>query len=182
MIVVEGPDGAGKTTLIKSLQEELQIPVAPRVVTKGTEAMVNLKDWVNNNLDEGFQPTIFDRYRLISEPIYGPILRNRQEPGFDRLEWLAPRLRRFYDLSPIIIYCLPPLEVVKANLIGDDDNKEVVGRIDGIYSAYVAKAAIDLTYSPGITKVWDYQTTPKINNLPFWFNQIRAELETRAAA
>lgn len=179
MIVVEGPDGAGKTTLIQTLSHNLGIDVAPRVVTKDTEAMVDLREWVDENLKLGFQATIFDRYRLISETIYGPILRQKSQPGFDQMSWLGPRISHFYHHKPIIIYCLPPLATVLGNIKDDEDNKAVVNSIESIYSAYVARAALDLAFAPGTIRVWDYTTTPTINGLPFWFNQVAAELKER---
>lgn len=172
MIVVEGPDGAGKTSLIKLLNQVYDIPIAPRVVSKDTEAMVDLQKWVDDDLDKGFQRVIYDRYRLISEPIYGPILRNKSEAGFDKLSWLAPRLKRFYDLKPTIIYCLPPLETVLSNIDGDTDNIAVALRIRSIYSAYVAKAAADYSFAQTTIHVWDYVNSPTIKGYPIWANTL----------
>lgn len=179
MLVVEGPDGGGKTTLIKLLSEELGLPVAPRVVSQGTEAMVDLKDWVDNNLEEGFQPVIFDRYRLISEPIYGPILRDQAQPGFDDITWLGPRIKRFYDLDPIIIYCLPSYDLVEDNVISDPNNAAVKFDIAAIYSAYVAKAAMDLAIAPGTVKVWDYHRSPTIKGKPSWLHSVGEQIKAR---
>lgn len=179
MIVFEGPDGAGKTTLIEAFQEAFDTPVAPRVVSKDAEAMVDLQDWVDDNLSQGFQYRIFDRHRLISETIYGPILRGTQQPGFNQLSWMGPRLYRFYELKPVIIYCLPPLEVVKANILNDPDNKVVEEKIEAIYSAYVARAALDHVFSPGIVKIWDYTRSPKINNEPAWFHSLHTSIKER---
>ncbi|MCA1807247.1 MAG: ATP-binding protein [Actinobacteria bacterium] len=53
MIVVEGPDGAGKTTLIRDLSALLNIPVAPRVVSQETKAMVDLRQWTEDNVSRG---------------------------------------------------------------------------------------------------------------------------------
>lgn len=156
MIIVEGPDGAGKTTLIKQLQERYNLPVAPRVVNKDTEAMVDLKTWVEDNVTEGFQDMIFDRHRLISEPIYGPIIRGAVEPGFEDLTWMLVQMSRFYACKPVIIYCLPPLEVIKENLEHDIDNQVVWGSIDLIYAAYVARAAIDNMGNYSTVTLWDY--------------------------
>jgi len=177
MIIVEGPDGAGKTTLIKSIVEATGFPIAPRVVAQDTTAMVDLQSWVDDNLEQGFQKVIFDRHRLISETIYGPILRHEQEPGFNEMKWLAPRMKRFYELKPIIIYCLPPLQTVLDNIIDDPDNRAVLPRIHAIYSAYVSRASLDETFSPGITKVWDYTQSLAINNEPAWLKSLALEIK-----
>lgn len=179
MIVVEGPDGAGKTTLISRLALELNLPIAPRVVSKDAEAMVDLQKWVDENLEEGFQPRIFDRHRLISETIYGPILRYDQEPGFNEMAWLAPRMRRFYELEPIIIYCLPPFQTIWDNITDDPDNTAVLNKIRPIHSAYVSRAALDSVFAPGIIKVWDYTNSPTIRGLPTWLSEIKHTINQR---
>lgn len=145
MIVVEGPDGAGKTTLIETISRDLDIPVAPRVVSKDAEAMVDLKLWVEENVRQGFQRRIYDRHRLISEPIYGPALREKPEPGFDDPDWFHLHLQHFYDNEPMVIYCLPPFSEVWRNVTSDNDNRVVQARhiIRGIYGAYWNKAHTD---------------------------------------
>lgn len=164
MIIVEGPDGAGKTTLIKQLIEATGLPVAPRVVSKDAEAMVDLKRWTEENIKGGFQPLIFDRHRLISEPIYGPVLREKPEPGFDDVEWFHAMLAGLYlDVCPIIVYCLPPWPVVWANIMKSEDNRVFHGNPQGfrqIYQAYFNKAMTDqVLYSSSFT--YDY-TEPQI--------------------
>ena len=158
MVIVEGPDGAGKTTLIEQLKERYGLEVAPRVVTKGAEAMTDLKVWVEQNLAEGFQYRIFDRHRLISEYIYGPLLRKEQQPGFTDLTWSWMQLDKLYrDVQPFIIYCLPPLEVVAENVRrSGDENKVVLDHIEAMYAAYVHRASLDLIHNSGRIVIWDY--------------------------
>lgn len=159
MVIVEGPDGAGKSTLIADLMERFKISTAPRVVSKDAEAMVDLKVWVEQNIAEGFQYKIFDRHRLISEYIYGPLLRKEQQPGFTDLAWSTVMLHRLYTtVEPIVIYCLPPLEVVRANVLRDPENKVVAEHIDAMYAAYVHRIALDTVYRPFHTVVYDYTT------------------------
>lgn len=180
MIVVEGPDGAGKTTLIEALMERFDLPVAPRVVSKDAEAMVDLKVWVDKNLLQGFHGTIYDRHRLISETIYGPILRSTPSPGFDDVLWLEPRINEFYRLKPITIYCLPNLDTVRRNIDGDQDNKTIAPYIDQIYSAYVARAAIDLALAPGRVFIWNYKSShTNKDHEPWFFHSIEKELKAR---
>lgn len=143
MIVVEGPDGAGKTTLINYLLENTgNLEVAPRVVSKDAEALVDLRQWVHTNLRVGKQRMIFDRHRLISEPIYGPILRKKLEPGFSDANWFAPALEKFYSIDPLVIYCLPPLKTVWSNVQDDEDNKVVAQQhvLQQVWGAYFNKA------------------------------------------
>lgn len=143
MIVVEGPDGGGKTTLIKVLEDYFEFPIAPRVVSQDAEALVDLKAWTEANVAGGWSATIYDRHRLISEPIYGPILRNNSEPGFNDFMWLYNMNNMFRRCNPIVIYCLPPEAAVRSNVENDPDNKVIAPKIKRIYRAYVAKAATD---------------------------------------
>ncbi|MEG2887217.1 MAG: hypothetical protein RR853_08840 [Aurantimicrobium sp.] len=158
MIIVEGPDGGGKSTLIKSIQELTGFKVAGRVVSKETKALFDLKVWVEDNLDLGPHDAIYDRYRLISEFIYGPILRIAQQPGFTDPDWVLHSMSKLYQNDPLIIYCLPPLEVVQWNLQGDEDNTKVVDHIEQIYTAYLQRASLDLIMRPTRT-LHDYTDT-----------------------
>ena len=161
IIIVEGPDGAGKTTLIRELSARYNIPIAPRVVSKEAEGLGgNGKAWVEENLAQGFQYTLFDRHRLISEFIYGPVLRTEQEPGFTDMWWVYKSLQRFYSLGPLVIYCLPPLELVRANVLHDDDNSAVAKFIEPIYSSYLHRFAMD-TFAGFNPLVWDYNSDGK---------------------
>lgn len=144
MIIVEGPDGAGKTTLIETIRKSYpDLQIAPRVVSKDAEAMVDLQSWVNINLANGFQYELFDRHRLISEFVYGPLLRKKQSAGFTSLSWVANSLARFYALRPVVIYCLPPLEVIENNLRGDESNRVVWEHVEGMYTSYLHRASLD---------------------------------------
>ena len=174
MIVVEGPDGAGKTTLIKEIQEVTGLEVAPRVVSKDAEAMVDLVKWTEDNVARGFQNLIFDRHRLISEPIYGPILREAPQPGFDDLHWFTHQLFAFYLLRPVVIYCLPPFERVWDNVRNDPTNRVVQDKatIRQIYGAYFNKAVTDHVLERMNIWVYDY-TDQTMDIRPLLFHHIK---------
>lgn len=111
MIVLEGPDNSGKSTLAKVLSEEFGLPVyhagGPPASVKEMNKRV---DFILNNHSK----FIFDRIPLISEPVYC-ILRGGNNM-FAESEELYSALR---EIKPIIIYCRPPLSVLMA-----EDNRE----------------------------------------------------------
>lgn len=162
LIIVEGPDGAGKTTMVRMLMEELDWPVAPRVVSHEAQAMVDLVEWTEENVRKPLEPMLYDRHRLISEPIYGPILRNKMEPGFDDVRWLGRMHYLFRDKDPLVIFCLPPLQTVLNNIEGDPNNLAVVNTIRVIYYLYLNAAA---SWPTDELLVWDYTKPEKLSTL-----------------
>lgn len=112
MIVVEGMDNTGKTTLVSQLREKYLFPVL--VSSRYYETENRTEKWVRwiykmmeLSRDEHI---IFDRFPLISEHVYGPILRGKnvlaEHPAWPDL------LGKFGGLEPLIIYCRPPMEHV----------------------------------------------------------------------
>ena len=154
MIIVEGPDGGGKTSLARHLAQHLAMSIAPRVVSKETEAMTDLRVWTDENLRRGFQRMIFDRHRLISDPIYRAVF-GKHNARLYNPAWLTSALDQFYGIDPIIIFCMPPLEVVALNLADDPDNKVVVNDIEKIYYSYVAAWA-QLKSGPELSSMFWY--------------------------
>lgn len=121
MIIIEGPDGSGKTTLINRLSKDLDIPIMPRVVGTDTKPLdVDIKQWVEDNTD-GFKPVLYDRHRMISEGIYGPLF-GRVSKEFEDEEWLQKMMDRFVKSDPILIFCSAPYVVAWDNIVDDEDN------------------------------------------------------------
>lgn len=182
MIILEGPDGAGKTTLLNELREELDLPVSKRVVSKDAEAMFDLRQWVDENLSQGWMPVLFDRHRLISEFIYGPILRGRPEDGFDDRKWLGDALRRFNDIRPTVIYCLPPLSVVWENVMTDDDNKifhHNPRALEQVYWSYFNKALGEKAARQDRIWIYDYTESDAKLKCRRIINRLILMVETR---
>lgn len=170
MLVIEGPDGAGKTTLIRRLSADLKISIAPRVVGSDTKPLVDLAQWVEDNTAKGFQRTLFDRHRLISESIYGPATRAKQDPKFSDLGWLQEQMNLFYSCRPLIVYCMPPIEFVRENVIksGSDNPEAVVNRTSAIYAGYASRWALDSTRERLAVKLYNYRTT-RYEEVLGWF-------------
>lgn len=162
MFIVEGPDGAGKTTLIRRLQERLgfDLMVRPCSSERGIN-MRTLKMWVDQDLSLPLHSGgFYDRYPLISEPIYGPILRGRMADGFNDVKWMSERLRILRLREPIIVFCLPPKQRVMDNVLDthaetDTDHvRAVIRHTEALYEAYTFRAAQESLISD--VWVWDY--------------------------
>lgn len=129
MIILEGPDGSGKTSLAAKLQTDLGLYLIPKVVSSSAQAIGDVNGWVKKSLDRGFGPYLYDRHALISEPIYGPAWKGQIREGFQQFEWLATAYAELDHIAPVVICCLPPVEEVLRNIRKDPDNAALYGRV-----------------------------------------------------
>lgn len=160
MIIVEGPDGAGKTNLTKRLLTTFDdLELQPKAVSSAARSLVPIDDYIEAELDKGFGMRLYDRFALVSAPQYLTLpnrtFRGRMTDG----PWLASQYNRFWKLDPVIFFCLPPLEEVWKNVQKEDtDNSVVANRetIENIYYAYLAFISQNFGRFPGSWMVWDY--------------------------
>lgn len=137
MIILEGPDGCGKTTLLSVLTDVLRLEAAPRASIPGIGVPKDrdLVKWVNEDMGTWHKRPceVHDRYPLISEPIYGSYVRGRPSLRLDG--WYRGQLdvmRR----SALVIFCLPPYEIALKNAQHDRQMDGVLERYDAIYAGY----------------------------------------------
>jgi hypothetical protein len=118
MIVVEGADGSGKTTLAEWICEETgrEYRRPSQEVLSSTEGPTPaLLEWWNEQLwleQVQLKDGVYDRCTMISEPIYMPVTRPKplyQPSEHERL------MRRFIEVQPLIIFCNPPWSAIKEN-------------------------------------------------------------------
>lgn len=153
MIVVEGPDGAGKSTLVSRLKEDLALEQIPRAVNSDAQYGAPLDRWVEETQARMAEGVICDRHQLISHLMYGPTMRRTLYGDFQNAQWLANQLERFWGSRPIVIVCLPPLETIKANL-EVDEHKVAQADIDVFYWNYHAWWADN--FYRNFIMIWDY--------------------------
>jgi len=139
VIILEGPDGGGKTTLLKRLCEATGLPAHERASTSKGGPRSDLYDWTVNDLQSWHkQPlAIYDRHPLTSEHIYGPTVRGDVRPGFELANPELAYMRRHLRRNALVIICLPPLSTVRENVASDIEQMDgVVDNIDHIWECY----------------------------------------------
>lgn len=124
LIIIEGLDNSGKSTLAQKLSHQLNIPIQEGSGPPKTEE--EFIDRVNRYL-EIEPPVIFDRHPVISESIYGPIIRNK--------DIVTPSMKvRLFNSKPIIIYCDPQTRGLEDHKIKDGES---IHHINGLYDQFL---------------------------------------------
>lgn len=160
MLIVEGPDGSGKTTLINKLTFDLDIPRAKKFVKSsgegsGTNDLFGgaYKDVVTM-LDR--PAMIYDRHPMISEYIYGPIVRGSLPPDFTTPQ--ARATMRMFQEQVHVIWCLPALEMVYNNVTNEcsDAPEQMSGVCENIEAIYSMYHSMRMWWGGQSTSVYDY--------------------------
>ena len=159
MIIVEGPDGAGKSTLVGKLGKDLGLLVGERATTdrKKLYTVTRQDTYTALGLEiGGNSPSrIWDRL-FFSEMVYAPIVGRTCE--FTEREQTTIK-RIMMAIGVPIIVCYPPLETVLANVEPEerDEMDGVKGNITNIYKAYN-------TVMTGMPNVMHYDYTGQNDN------------------
>lgn len=164
IIIVEGMDGTGKTTLVQQLAHRLEVKPRKFVGSLGPSDDDYRWDLVNRTKLEiaelettfakgGSIKRLYDRFPLISEAIYGPVLRDRNYFG----GLYYPLRSRLLALKTVIIYCRPNREVIQANVHQSPQMSGVSEHFSKLLDAY-DKLFVELTESPvnSYITVFDY--------------------------
>lgn len=169
IIIVEGMDGTGKTTLAQQLAHRLKVKPRKFVGSLGPSddyrlALVNrtISEITELEIDSALEiasarrrsvKRLYDRFPLISEAIYGPTLRGRNCFG---VQYYSVR-RRLLALKTVIIYCRPHRDVIRSNVQQAPQMPGVLEHFDELLDAY-DQLFIELTDSPmnSYITVFDY--------------------------
>ena len=150
-IIVEGPDGAGKTTLVAQLldafhslqQVKLFDSSGPR---DGEHIRCRYEEIQQMAFPSGITP-LFDRY-YPSELVYGPMLRGEVALNEQFVQQLAEEIRD----NGLMIYCRPPLETILER-VGSDQMAGVHDHLVEIVKQYDIVMALN-SGGPFITYDW----------------------------
>lgn len=126
-IIIEGPDGAGKSTLAKSLADRLDMNILKMTANGGQSAQEYLQKLACDGV-------IIDRC-WVSEQIYSDLFGREPRIDNDDAEALTELCER---MGIPIIVLLPPLHVVigRLNERGDEYADVVCPNITEIYKRY----------------------------------------------
>lgn len=106
MVIVEGMDNSGKTTLVNQLR--VKYPFS--VVHSRTYRNSDPDSWMDATLEiieaSRKKDILCDRFPAITESVYGPVLRGRNVLG-EHPRWVN-LLQELAKVRPVIIYCRPP--------------------------------------------------------------------------
>lgn len=139
IVIVEGPDGSGKTSLIRRLRQDSKNYFWIASSSGRPKSLVQLQDalhWIAQSTYLG-TPIVCDRFPLISESVYGPVLRDSclldQMGHRDRVA--ASDLLRQIDR---IVYCRPPISTIRQNITTGalPQLQGVVENLDALVACY----------------------------------------------
>lgn len=140
--LIEGPDGGGKTTLVNSIVEKNRGTQLLRRASTSLGGPIDnheYLEWTVNTLpflSESRNLFLLDRHPLISEMIYGPILRGKPDMGRSPSTYYQA-MKVLKDHVSSVILCLPPISVVQENIYQGDQLDGVTSHIEEIYQGYM---------------------------------------------
>lgn len=150
MIILEGPDGTGKSTLINQLRTHLKLNLRPRFADSLGGPVDNVYDAMMADLNSGVgKDHLYDRYPFISEPIYGTHVRGTYDPRFGSQE-MNDSLDYY---KPLVILCAPKYETGLANVSASEQMPGVVENYRKIWEGYYS---FMMNYPHGLI-LWDYE-------------------------
>lgn len=170
LIVVEGPDGSGKSTLIENLRYATDRyfcifkPTGPPRTSQNLYGAVRHLGALRYGPDV---PIVVDRHPLISEPIYGVALRNEDIVA---KRYSAEEVQFLLDVTvDRLIYCRPPAHIIAESLGKNRQLKgvsEQVGKIIGMYDERMKTLRQRVSF-PVLTYDWTSNNNPSLHHLFF---------------
>lgn len=154
IVIVEGPDGAGKSTLVRKLREQFNLAEGTRG-TKDRKLLytVTVSDTMRalTQAVDGRGPAVIWDRLYYSELVYADLVGRPVEFNATQQSFVQ---RIIEALRCPVILCLPPFKVVKANAANAEQMKGVNENLRAIYDAYWDLH--DEEVLPAHTRLYDY--------------------------
>jgi len=142
MIIVEGMDNSGKSKLAEHLAEKFKLPLI--------KSPKNRQRLLENALTTLMlnPEAVMDRFSVISEMVYGPILRRKTVFDDHVLgQWIF-FMNKLVRCKPLIFYCRPPEEKIfdfgdREQMEGvKEHGKELLGAYDALMNSWAGRLLI----------------------------------------
>lgn len=125
MIIVEGIDNTGKSTVIEVIGKTFKIPAARSNMAGAT--VKDMKQWIAW-AESCPRPLILDRHPAISDFVYGNVIRGKSESSIE----FAQESRAGHFL----IYCCPTLESIQESFGDREQMKGTHENLEKLYTSY----------------------------------------------
>lgn len=174
VIVIEGPDGSGKTNLIGELSRDLLTPIHKKASSPTGGPVKNIWEWAYDDVTtmhrQRFQ--IYDRHPLISELIYGPIVRETIDERFYTRE--GQDLCQLFRGAVLVIFCDPGILEVEKNTHANPHMPGVTEHWKQIFLMY--RSVLNHWHGDALT--WDYRNMSTYPYLRSYCVNFMAERKT----
>lgn len=147
-VIIEGPDGAGKSTLAEQLATSMGLVLRHTGPPK-TSALDECAEMLKLHDRTGLG-VAFDRFHL-GERVYGPVFRGVDTLGDEGQRSLEATLQSSF--RPILVRCLPPWPVVQGNWRATREQQMLQDEAPllRVYEEYAQLARIKVT---GVDRLW----------------------------
>ena len=141
IVILEGPDGAGKTTLAETLRQRFQTERMTHVVKHGPYIGLQSEDLCRIYFRAMSQALTYDDHIImdrawLSEPIYGQVYRN----GLNRVDMQRCRMLERAALSrgAVVVHCQPAFEVCAKAFTARQDKEylDTLQQLRKVYDEY----------------------------------------------
>lgn len=154
IIVVEGPDGSGKSTFARALSNFLHCIYIKSEVRPVKDVFYPL-DYHRflRNIDADVGNVVSDRHVIVSEPIYGSIIRGGHILREDDIRRAAS--------DCFAVYCRPPTPTILQNIESSEQMKGVVDNAHDLIREY-DRVMLRLPFKQVMTFDYTSQTTNEL--------------------
>jgi hypothetical protein len=168
VLIIEGPDGSGKTTLAKRVVDVLGMEYRryPGLSPEAGPDGVGIVEWWDEQIQLNDQEACYDRCFYISELLYQPVTPGRQL--LTTPTKIAEGIAELWTLEPQIVFCLPEWILTKGPIQARPQLKGVTEEgLEKVHWGYHGLYAMWKNSLFEEVRMWDY-TKDNLDDLVSW--------------